>query len=48
MGNNQNEDQEKGSEKSNSDAWKKAKDSGRLPTQDDLDDDSSSGDSSDD
>ncbi len=46
MGNNPNEDQKKDSE--NADAWKKAKDSGRLPTQDDLDDDSSSGDSSDD
>jgi len=46
MGNNQNEDQKKDSE--NSDAWKKAKDSGCLPTEDDLNDDSSSGDSFDD
>ena len=46
MGNNQNEDQKKDSE--NTDAWKKVKDSGRLPTEDDLDDAPSSEDSSDD
>jgi hypothetical protein len=46
MGNNQKQDPKK--ESKNTDAWKKAKDSGRLPTEDDLGDDSSSGDSSDD
>ena len=46
MGNDQNEDKKK--DPKNDDDWKKAKDSGRLPTEDDLDGDSSSGNSSDD